>query len=160
MNELPTSAIGVFRQLSVSKSGIQVFSRQLIQSVENGDVNALELKAFLKTLEQIIETVDKATREYQLKEADKYGEKRFSAFGCEVEKAEVGTKYDYSICGDPVYELRTKILEESKNQLDERAAFLKSLKEPMTLVDEGSGEVVTVRPPLKKSTEGLKFSIK
>ncbi len=159
MSDLPTSAMGVMRQLSVSKSGIQIFSKQLIDSVQNGEVNALELKAFFKTMEAIIETVDKATKENQLREAAKYPEKTFGAFGCKIEKSEVGVSYDYSICGDPVYTQRLQILEEAKKQLNERADFLKALKEPLTLVDDESGEVATVRPPLKKGTDGLKFSI-
>lgn len=160
MSDLPTSAMGVFRQLSVSKSGIDTFSNQLITSVHNGDVNALELKAFLKTLEIIIEKVNDGTKANQLSEAEKYSEKKFNAYGCEIEKAEVGTKYDYAVCGDPIYNHRIRIMEEAKSQLDERTMFLKALKEPMTIVDDESGEVATVRPPLKKSTEGLKFSIK
>jgi hypothetical protein len=159
MNELPTSAMGVMRQLSVSKPGIQIFSKQLIDAVLNGEVNALELKAFFKAMESIIETVNEATKESQLRESERYPEKLFTAFGCKIEKAEVGVKYDYSICGDPVYKQRLQILEEAQKQLDERAAFLKALKEPLTLVDDESGEVATVRPPLKKGTQGLKFSI-
>lgn len=159
MNNLPTSAMGVIRQLSVSKSGIQTFSNQLIESVRNGDVNPLELKAAFKAMEAIMEKVNEATKENQLRESEKYPEKIFSAFGCKIEKAEVGVSYDYSICGDPIYNQRAQILEAAKKQLEERAAFLKSLKENLTLVDDESGEVATVRPPLKKGAQGLKFSI-
>lgn len=160
MNELPTTAMGVMRQLSVSKSGIETFSNQLINQVKNGEVNPLELKAAFKAMEKIIEKVDEATKGHQITEASRFSEARFSAFGAEVEKCEVGVKYDYSVCADPVYNQRVQILEEAKKQLDERAAFLKALKEPLILVDDESGEVATVRPPLKKSTEGLKFSFK
>jgi hypothetical protein len=160
MNELPTSAYGVLKQFSVSKEGVQRFSIQVINAVKNGEVNALELKAYLKAMEQIIEIVDKATRHEQLTEAEKYGEKSFEVFGCKIEKAEVGTKYDYSGSGDPIYNHRLQIFEEAKKQLDDRAAFLKALKEPLVIVDDESGEVATLRPPLKKSTDGLKFSIK
>jgi hypothetical protein len=160
MSDLPTSAMGVLRMFSVTKTGIDMFSRQLVNAVKNGEVNALELKAFLKSLEAIIERVDKETRDEQLKESDRYPEKTFYAFGCQVEKAEVGVRYDYLNCGDPVYEQRHVIFESAKRQLDERAEFLKSLREQITIVDEGSGEVVCVRPPLKKGATGLKFSIK
>lgn len=159
MNQLPTSAMGVMRQLSVSKSGIQVFSKQLIESVQNGEVNPLELNAAFKAMEEIMKQVREAITENQLREAERYSEKIFSAFGCRIEKAEVGVSYDYSICGDPIYNQRAQILEAAKKQLDERVEFLKALKEPLTLVDDESGEVATVRPPLKKGSQGLKFSI-
>jgi hypothetical protein len=158
MTEYP--AIGVIRQVVVSKKDIETFSCQLIEAVKEGHVNPLELKASFKAIEQIIEVVNEKTKAYQLTEAAKYSEKKFTAFGVEIEKAEVGTKYDYSVCGDPIYNHRLKIFEEAKIQLDERATFLKALKEPLTLVDDESGEVATVKPPLKKSQEGLKFYIK
>lgn len=160
MSELPTSAFGVLRLFNTSRQGIEMFSGQLISAVENGEVNALELKAFLKTMEAIIEKVDKATREQQLKEAEKYSEKKFGAFGCEVEKAEVGTKYDYLTACDPVYEQRLVIFNSAAEQLKEREAFLKALHNPITIIDEDTGQVATVRPPVKRSTSGLKFSIK
>jgi hypothetical protein len=160
MNELPTSAMGVMKLMPDTKRGVEVFSLQLINAVKNGEVNALQLKALFKAIEQVVEIVDKATKANQLKEAELYSEKRFHAYGFEIEKAEVGTKYDFLACGDPVYEQRHAALETAKALLDERAAFLKALKGPLTVVDDGSGEVSTVRPPLKKSTEGLKFSMK
>lgn len=159
MSDLPTTAMGVIRQLSVSKPGIQIFSKQLIDAVLNGEVNALELKAFFKAMESIIETVNEATKESQLREAERYPEKTFSAFGCKIEKSEVGVKYDYSVCGDPIYNQRLQIFEEAKKQVDERAKVLQALKDPLTLVDDESGEIATVRPPLRKGTQGLKFSI-
>lgn len=155
-----STAIEVIRQVAVSKKDIETFSCQLINAVKEGHVNPLELKASFKAIEQIIEVVNEKTKADQLKEADKYSEKKFLAFGVEIEKAEVGTKYDYSVCGDPVYNHRLQIFNEAKSQLDERANFLKALKEPLTLVDDESGEVATVKPPLKKSQDGLKFSIK
>jgi uncharacterized protein (DUF1015 family) len=160
MTDLPSSAVGVIRQFAVSKSGIEIFSKQVIEAVQSGEVNALELKATFKAIEKIIEKVDEATKENQVRAADKWMEKKFTAFGAEIEKAEVAVKYDYSICGDPVYDQRLKIFNEAKAQLDERQNFLKALSEPLRLVDEGSGEVALVHPPLKKSTSGLKFSFK
>lgn len=160
MNELPTTAMGVMRQLAVSKAGIETFSNQLINQVKNGEVNPIELKAAFKAMAKIIEKVDEATEGHLMSEASKYSETKFSAFGAEIEKAEVGVKYDYSVCGDPIYNQRLSIFDEAKKQLDERAAFLKALKEPITLVDDDSGEVATVRPPLKTGKDGLKFSFK
>lgn len=160
MSELPSSAFGVMRLLPDTKTGVQTFSNQLIQSVRNGEVNPLQLKAMFKIMELVGEIVTEATKANQLTEAEKYPEKKFHAFGFEIEKSENGTKYDYLGCGDPIYEHRHAIAESAKAQLDERAQFLKALKEPLTIVDDESGEVVTIQPPVKKSATGLKFSLK
>lgn len=159
MNELPSTAMGVIRQLSVSKAGIQTFSKQLIDSVKNGEVNALELKAFFRALEVIIKKVDEETKENQVNALQNYSEKRFEAFGIEFEKCEVGIVYDYKVCCDPVYERLEVDLATTAEQLDNRKKFLRLLKEPCQILT-GDGEVITLRPPLKKATDGFKTYIK
>jgi hypothetical protein len=160
MSNLPSSAYGVMKLLPDTKTGVEIFSRQLVSAVQNGEVNPLELKALFKIMEKVSEKVDDEIKDNLLREAGKYSEKKFQAFGFEIEKAEVGTKYDYLACGDPIYEQRHAILEAAKSQLKEREDFLKALRDPLTIVDDESGEVATVRPPVKKSTEGLKISMK
>jgi hypothetical protein len=160
MNELPSTAYGVMRLLPDTKTGVQTFSNQLIQAVRNGEVNPLQVKAMFKVMVMVGEIVNEATKANQLTEAEKYPEKKFNAFGFEIEKSENGTKYDYLSCGDPIYEQRHAIAESAKAHLDERAQFLKALKEPLTVIDDESGEVATIQPPIKKSTTGLKFSLK
>jgi hypothetical protein len=160
MNELPSSAYGVMKLLPETKDQVNRFSVQLVNAVKEGEVNPLQLKALFKVMEKVSENVGVLIKEDILSEADKYSEKKFTAFGFEIEKAEVGTKYDYLVCRDPVYNQRLQIFTEAKKQLDERAEFLKSLKEPLTVVDDESGEVATIKPPTKKSESGLKFSMK
>lgn len=160
MNELPSTALGVLEMFSTSRTGIDIFSDQLIQAVEEGEVNPLKIRIWLKTMEEIIERVKKETNEHQLRESEKYPERTFEYAGAKIEKAELGTKYDYSICNDPVHTHLQNIVDEADKQLKARETFLKALSEPLVLVDEGSGEVVKVLPPSKKSTTGLKVSIK
>jgi hypothetical protein len=160
MSELPTSALGVVKLFPESKQQVEIFSAQLVESVKHGLVNPLALKSTLKMIEKVIKIVDEGTRGEQLTEAQKYSEKTFNAYGFEIQRTEVGTEYDYLSCGDPVYEQRHAAVESAKSLLNDRASFLRSLREPLTTVDEQSGEVVTIRPPLKKSTTGLKFTLK
>lgn len=159
MQEGPDSAVGVMRLLSVNKASIQTFSNQLIKSVQDGNVSPLELKALFRAMEVIIETVDKATKENQVTALDKWSEKRFEAFGIEFEKCEVGIVYDYNVCCDPIYERLEVDLNATKEQLENRKKFLRLLKEPCQILT-GDGEVITLKPPLKKSSEGFKTYIK
>lgn len=159
MNDLPNTAIGTLSLMPSTKDEVDRFAAQLIRSVEEGQVNPLGLKATLKMIEKVIEKVDKATRDNQMTEALKY-QKTFNAYGFEIQRTEVGTEYDYLSCGDTVYEQRHAAVESAKSLLKDREAFLRSLREPLTVVDENSGEVSTINPPLKKSTTGLKFSLK
>ena len=145
--DLPATALGVFKLFEISRTGIDVFSDQLIQSVQEGEINPLELKAMIKSLEMILERTDKATKENQLREADLFPGDSFEAYGVKFTKADVYTKYDYSVCNDPIYNQRLKIATEATEQLKERETFLKAVKASFSLLDEGTGEVVQIHPP-------------
>lgn len=160
MSNLPTSAIGVLDLFSTSRTGIDIFSDQVIEAVHNGEVNPLQVRVWIKTMEEIIERVKKETGANQLREADKWAESKFEYLGATIEKADVKTEYDYVSCGDTVFERLEVDFNTAKQRLDDRKAFLKTLKVPLPVIDEDSGEVVTIKPPVKKSTPGLKVSIK
>jgi hypothetical protein len=92
--------------------------------------------------------------------AEHYSGKKFPAFGATFTKTEVGTKYDYSLCGDPVL---NDLLEASKvlaEKVKARMERLKAQKEPENILDEVSGEVYLITPPIKRSKSGLNVSIK
>lgn len=160
IDNLPTTAMGVLDLFSTSQTGIDIFSDQVIQSVKQGETNPLKVRVWIKTMETIISRLKSETNHEQLMEADKWGERSFDYAGATITKAEHGTKYDFSKCGDPIWEQRDQILYSAKNQLKEREDFLKTIKEPMTIVDDRSGEVVTINPPIKTSTSGLNVTIK
>lgn len=160
MNTLPTTAIGTAKLLPATQTQIDVFSDQLIESVRQGEVNPLEVLVTLKAFEKMSDRVLKEIRDNFVTESEKHPERIFEFAGNKIEKAEVGTKYNYSICGDPVYNQRLKISQQAQEQLKEREDFLKTLKEPITLVDEGTGEIATIIPPSKTSTTSLKVTIR
>lgn len=160
MNELPTNATGVLNLFSTSRTGIDVFSDQIIEAVKEGEINPLQVRIWIKTMEEIIERVKKETAANQLTEADKWAEQRFEYLGATIEKADVKTEYDYSVCKDSEFELLEVALNVAKEALDNRKAFLKTLKAPLSIADKVTGELMDINPPLKKSTPGLKVSIR
>jgi hypothetical protein len=151
--DLPASALGVLKQFEISLTGIDVFSDQLIESVKEGEVNPLELKAMIKALEMILERTDKATKDNQLRAADLFPGDSFEAYGVKFAKGDVHTSYKYEGCND-------KEWASAKEKLKERETFLKALKSPIDVLDKDSGEVVTIKPPVKTTVPGLKLSIK
>lgn len=155
-----TKAIAALDLFTTSQVGIDVASDQLIEAVQSGEVNPLKLRVWVKTMEAIIDRVNRATSENQLTEAGKYPGSRFEFAGAIVDKAELGTKYDYRACGDSVWERLSTDMETAKSRLSERETFLKALKEPLTVIDELTAEVVKISPPIKTSVSGLKVTIR
>lgn len=160
IDNLPTTAMGVLELFSTSQTGIDLFTDQIIESVKRGETNPLKVRIWVKTMETICSRLKSETENEQLSEADKYSEKSFEYAGAIITKSEQGTKYDFSKCGDPIWQQRDQILLSAKNQLKEREDFLKSLKEPLNTFDEETGETFVIKPPTKKSKSGLNVSIK
>ena len=143
-----------------TKQEAESFIERLTTAVAEGEINPLELHIKLNAMEKAIEGVRKNVRDAVMNEANKYPEKIFDVFSAKIEKTEVGTKYDYSNCGD-VQWLEAKDQEsEWKRKREERELFLKSLKKPMSINDETTGEVIEVRPPAKTSSSFIKVTLK
>jgi len=155
----PETPMQVLTLLPSTKQQVTVFTDSLIESVKNGEKSALEVKSFLKVVEIIAKSFDEGTKEDQRKEAENWKEKTFSYSCFEIEKSEVGVKYDYLKCNDPEYndlEAELKIL---TLKIKTREAFLKTIKSKLTIVNDETGEVSEIYPPLRTSTDGLKFKL-
>lgn len=160
MEEIQRTTVNLFRQFAISRTDIDVFSDGLIEAVQGGELNALELRAMIKGLEMILERANKATQDNQVRAADLFEGTKFEAYGVEFTKGDVYTKYDYSGCGDPIWERLEQMAASAAKDLKDRETFLKAVKAPFSLLDESSGEVVTIHPPKVNRTAGLKVSIK
>lgn len=156
MNNLPESAYGTLKLMPTNTQQIARFSKLLIEDVQNGNVNPLELLVMLRALERVSETVIDAIQSNIDQAKDKYNERSFDVLGATVEKSEVGTKYKYETAKDVEWEKRKAGVDAAMNLLKEREEFLRTLKDPLTAVDTDSGEVFTISPPLKTSKSGVK----
>lgn len=155
-SELPSSAMGVMRLMPSKAKEVAQFSKQLVESVKQGDANPLELLVMLRALEAVSELVREEIGENILTAADKYSEKKFEAFGAILERAEVYTRYEYETSKDVEWEQLDTEFKTIERKRKDREAFLRALKDPMTVVSPETGEVYQIRPPFKKSKSGVK----
>ena len=151
--------ISILKDVLINKPFVADTSQIIISAIQQGEVNPLELKLKVKAMESVLETIkpilDKAARD----EAETFGAKSFERLGAKVELFEAATKYDYSMCNDDEYKYLLVEQEKLKLKIKKREEFLKSIDGKMTLVIEGTGEVVTVFPPTKSSTSSLKITL-
>jgi hypothetical protein len=156
---LPDTPMSVLELFEPTKKGVVSFAAQVINQVEDGKLDPLRVRLLCKTLDEVSEKINKGTKEHQEREAAKYGEKTFIYHGAQFDHAPVYTVYDYSVCGDPVYNELKKNLAELNEMLKKREDFLKSLTGQETLVSD-TGEIATIIAPLKKQTMGVKVTLK
>lgn len=159
-SQLPGSPISLLHLMASTSTQIDVFSDGVISEVKEGSESALKVLIQLRAMQKATERILKEINENILTEADKYPGNEFSFLGNKIKKEDVYTSYDYSICDDTIFERLEADFEKAKVKLEERKAFLKTLKESMTIVDESTGEVIKVKPPFKKSIAGLKVMIR
>ena len=155
MNELTVNKI------PASKEEQAVLSSAMINSVLDGEIDPIkavvQAKSLVETLTLFLK--DKGVNDLVLREVEKYG-KQTSKDGATIAIKEVGSKWDYSECGDPIYNRLSAKKAEIEEKLKEREALLKATKEPRTEVDEETGEVYTVNPPSKSSTTSYAITFK
>lgn len=160
MSELPNSPAGLMHLMPSKAEEIKSFAAGIIRAVQDGNENPLDVMLQVRAMEKAFEAIKMAIKDNVNREADKYPGVTFKYRGVELAKGDVKTEYDYAVCGDTVWERLKTASDAAKQNLSDRESFLKSLKEPLTVIDDLTGEVVTIRPPLKHSTPGVKFYIR
>ena len=156
-NQLPDTAIGTLSLMPSTATEVAKFSKLLIQGVKSGDINPLQLVVQLHALTKVYEEVREEIEENVLKEADKFPERVIERYGARIEKAEVGTKYQYATAKDIEWERLDSEFRTIERKRKEREEFLRALREPMTAVNEETGEVYKISPPFKTSKAGFKI---
>ena len=131
------------------------------EEVVEGFTPALDAAIILKAMEDFTKTLRADT---EIKEAvklalDRYNEKIIRYNGCVITRKQVGVKYDYDVCNDPVYmKLKTR-RDIADALLKEREDFLKMVPvEGTTIVDEETGEVYRINRAGKSGEEGYMIS--
>lgn len=158
--ETTTNIPAIIQETGLTKASQDIIAQTIVQRVMDGDLNPLEAKLRLKSIEAVVEQAMKAIDAEARSEAEKHGSKTFEYNGVEIQLASFGTKYDYSGCNDSKLQELQDNLDRAKKLVDDRQAFLKAIKGSATIVNDETGEVETVYPPVKKSTDGLKIMFK
>lgn len=135
-----------------------IADNSVMEIIDNGRI--LEAVELVSVMEQFIKEV-KANPEYidsVRTEVEKYGKIKETE-SIKIELAEVGVKYNFDVCGDPIIKDLQWQLDNLEAKVKERKEFLKTVpSDGMSLVMED--EIVTIYPPAKSSTSSYKTTIK
>ena len=153
----PHNAMSMLRLMPMKVDEVARFVKQIVSSVRDGNANPLEVKVMMRALRAIAEEVEEEIDENAITEAEKYSEKVIEMYGAQIHKSEVGVSYDYASSGFTEWEQWDVVVKNATETRKEKEAFLRALKEPITTLNENTGEVETIRPPQKKSKSGIKI---
>lgn len=152
-------AIDAFKDLPANAEQVAEFSRQIINELNDGEIEPLKFKIFLKGIEVFMDNIKPTLDEMARDEAEKYGQKQFDLLGARVELREVGTNYDYARCGFPAWERAEVDFKSASEKKKKAEKFLKGLRQSLSINDELTGEVVTVYPPAKSSKSAVVITL-
>jgi hypothetical protein len=156
----------------ISKKGSFIAANNLYTSIMEGHSSAIQVAEMLKFVEETTKQLKEITdddgknsftdlvREEIVRNSDD-GKSYTSKFGNKFELLEAGVKFDFSSCGDPIWNDLNQQLEKIKVELKERESFLKGLKSSvkMDIINPKTGEIheqVELYPPIKSSTSTYK----
>ena len=137
--------------------GIKEFANTILQRIEDGESDPLEIHVQLKAIEKIFKEVSESDgyKASVRNSAEAYG-KEFERFGATIKLAEAGVKYDYSECGHVYYEELCQKIETMTEKKKEYESDMKKIKvaKEFTFYEK----VHTVYPPKKSSTSTVNVS--
>ena len=153
----PASVLGLF---TTAKQSIAFFAASIINEVEDGKIDPLKVHTLCKAMTETADKIIAGIKENVKIEAAKYGEKPFMFNGCELHNTSVKTEYDYEVCGDWEWEMLNTQMAIIKKQMTERQEWLKTMGSPQTVINKLTGEICEIVPPMKRTSMGVKCTIK
>jgi uncharacterized alpha-E superfamily protein len=150
----------IFRLFQTTKEERSQIVTEVITRISEGTVNPLSIHLQVKCLEDMLKQLT-SSKEYKslvLDESEKYG-KSFEFQNAKFDIREMGVKYDFSNCNDPLLaEMEAKI-EVLNKEIKSRQEFLKGVPKSGIEVVAGD-ELVMVYPPSKSSTTTVSVTLK
>ena len=142
-----------------TKAYRQDFAQCVVNGLKDGLSDPLKVHLQVKCMEDLIKQITShpEDKDLTLDEAAKYG-KSFEMHNAKFEVKEMGVKYDYSNCGDPIYNRLAEELAELEKKVKDRQAFLKAVQPGTELLIED--EVIVLYPPIKTSTTSITVNLK
>lgn len=142
----------------LDKNGMDELVRAVVNEVAQGNVDAMDNFLWFKKLEYLAKVGVENSKSYAYGKTYATKGNPYLRFGTKVEAAAT-TSYDYSGCNDFELELLEINAKSATEALKARQKFLQGLTKPMTIVDENTGDIVTVNPAIKLQSEGYKVTL-
>lgn len=155
------AAIQIFgKAVPFTKENQKATATALAEKVTNGEVDPVMTFATAKAMSDCLSQFlkDKGVMEATVAAVEKYGRTGAIFNGANLCVAEVGVKYDFSVCDDPEWTELSKQKAELEAKLKARETFLRGIPRQATIINEDTGEMSTIFPPAKTSSTSIKVT--
>jgi P2-related tail formation protein len=131
----------------------------LIDVIVN-EAEGYELEAYItaKKLEYVVKSLIEILQPMAISEAEK--QKGNTLYGAEVNVKDTGVRYNFSECGYLPYNNLISDKKQIETELKGMETLLKSINKKTTIVDEQSGEILEVKPPVRTAGTSIVLTLK
>lgn len=138
---------------SLNKADIESTASDLERRVKDGELDELEVLIVAKKLAELAKAIDEKIRPIADDKVKLGKGEKYTKFDVELSRSWTGVKYYFDKCGDNEWN-------QASSRKKEREDFLKSLSKTTIIVDEDTGEAITLHPPIKTGKESLQLKLK
>lgn len=148
-------------KLPQSKTEQKTMAEALVEQAKNGEVNLLKVHAAFENLKGVMDSYLKNPdiKRLEIEEVQKYENDVANAYGAKFEIAQVGVKYDYTLCGHKEYNRIQQQIAELQVKAKQMEEIMKLNKEMWVYTDTETGEQYEVYPPEKTGSMSVKVTI-
>ncbi len=143
--------------LQFDKKQISDAADNVAKQIKEGDIDGIKTLIAVNKFSRLCKSIDSNIRKVA-PTAIKIGEKEvYEGYGCKLERAETGVKYDYSKCNDEVWDDLDAQIKKLTNEKKEREKFLKSIPDE-GIANPETGEIIN--KPVRTATDNFKITLK
>ena len=144
-------------QIELTKTNVQTFANQIVFEYKTGNKNPFDYLGELEFIGQAIDKAKSQIRELLIDELHLYENKTKTKNGIQFKLKESGVKYDFT--STEKWKSMNDEIEQMKSQIKDLETHLKSIKTKQTMVDESTGELIELFPPIKTSKTTIEITI-
>lgn len=155
------SSVQIFgKAIPFTKETQKATAENLVAQVVNGEADPITVFTTVKAVVECLNIFLKSKEvvETTVAACERYGYSGAICNGANLCVAEVGVKYDFSVCNDPEWNELAKQKAEIEARLKVREKFLRGIPRQATVINEETGELSTLFPPAKSSSTTVKVT--
>lgn len=148
------------RAIPFTKETQKSTAAALVAKVTDGEADPISMFTTIKAMNDCLSQFlkDQAIVEATIGAVEKYGRTGATFNGANLCITEVGVRFDFSTCQDPIWDELAKERTELEAKIKEREKFLRGIVQPQTIVNDETGEVKKIYSPAKTSSTTVKVT--
>ena len=158
---METNSVAMIESMNaLTKTNQKAIADELIRRVVGGAVNPIQAFIQIKGIVECLTVFlkDKGVIETTANACRRFGDEKPQYNGAKMSVQEAGVRYDYSACGDTKWNELMEAKAAIDEQLKAREDFLKHLDGDQSIVDERTGELLTIHPPVRTASTSVKVT--